>query len=1119
MKILILNTERLFKSGFLFKLYFLLIFIPLSFFAQPQDIRFEHLTLSQGLPDNNINTIFQDKFGFLWLGTDNGLAKYDGYSFTIYKPNDEEPNSISDRLITAIYEDHIGNLWIGTQRGGLNKFDRNKNNFIRYTNNPNNNNSLSNNWVTVIFEKHNRPGVLWIGTNGGGLNRFDYVDNKFKCYKSEPGKLRKIHSNYINAICEDRNIKDILWIGTGDIRNRSDDGGLYAFVDSIETFKKIIRDTENINTLKSNYVTCLYSDIQGYLWIGTIEGLQKFEIKTYTFTDYLFNNNVNNISNNFITSIYEDRSNLIWIGTREGLNRFDKSTGSFFRYTIEEDNNNSLSSNLILSIFEDRTGMLWCGTDKGLNKLNRAIRNFPVYRNNPLNKNSLSINTVYSFTQDKDGILWIGTRKGLNRFDRKKGNYRLYLSNENNPNSLTHDVVYSLFTDEKNKNLIWIGTANGLTKFDLSTNRFTKYFPNENDSKSLSHKTVVPIVQDKSGNLWLGTIGGGLNKMNTVDGSFTHFKNNPNNVNSVSGNDISALYIDRNDNLWIGTWGKGLNKLNLRNNSIQRYNISNDSISIDYFVVSILEDKKGRFWLGTYNSGLVLFKPDSGIFKQYFTETEGLPHFGVLGLLEDFEGNLWLSTQRGLCKFNPDTKEFTNYDEADGLQSNEFIRQSAYKSKKGELFFGGENGFNAFFPNMVNNPYPPEVVITDFKLFNISISPDKNSPLQKNISETDTIMLSYAQNDIAFDFVGLHYTRPERNRYAYILENHETQWREVGDQRRAIYPNLDPGEYIFRIKAANSDGVWNEIGKTIYIKINPPFWLTIWAYIFYFLTAVFLFFRFRRFIINRELEKSRLREAELKQQAAEAQARAIQLENERKTLELEEARKLQLSMLPQKIPTLPNLEIAVYMKTATEVGGDYYDFSIAKDGTLTIAIGDATGHGLKAGTMVSVMKGLFCSDADDLDIQKFFTKSTTTIKKMQLWNLYMALSLMKIKDSECEISSAGMPPIYFYNSENNKINEISLKGMPLGAFNDFEYKIEKIKLSSGDKILLLTDGFPELFNKENKIFGYENISKVFSEFANAEPDEIIQRFMEKANLWSDGNPPNDDITFIVIKIK
>jgi serine phosphatase RsbU (regulator of sigma subunit) len=440
------------------------------------------------------------------------------------------------------------------------------------------------------------------------------------------------------------------------------------------------------------------------------------------------------------------------------------------------------------------------------------------------------------------------------------------------------------------------------------------------------------------------------------------------------------------------------------------------------------------------------------------------------------------------------------------------------------MFFGGISGLNAFHPDSVkDNPIAPELALTDFKLFNESVAIGGKSPLKKHISETDSIALAYWQNDISLEFVALHYGRPENNQYAFRLENYDTDWRYAGAQRIATYTNLDPGAYVFRVKGSNNDGVWNEQGISVRITITPPWWRTGAAYMMYVLlliagvvTAERLH---RRRLLAQERESAYLREAELRAEAAEAQARAIQAENKRKTHELEEARKLQLSMLPKAVPILPNFEIAVYMQTANEVGGDYYDFKLDDDGTLTAAVGDATGHGLQAGTMVAATKSLFNSLAHMPHPVPILAEASHALKGMGFHNMYMAMTIAKFKERHMRMAAAGMPHTLVYRATSGNVEEVELKGLPLGSFSDVPYQWKDLSLNAGDAVLFMSDGLPEMFNTDGEVLGEERAKELFQEVGKASSEQIVAHLVKAGKVWANGQPQNDDVTLVVVKVK
>ncbi|MGB8953031.1 MAG: two-component regulator propeller domain-containing protein, partial [Candidatus Aminicenantales bacterium] len=798
--------------------------LPVILRAQEAKIKFLHLFMEDGLSQNSIYSIIQDSRGFIWFGTEDGLNRYDGYSFKIYKQDLEDPNSLSAIYIHTLYEDKSGVLWIGTRGGGLNKYDREKDQFIRYQAETNNPRSLSNNEVFAIHE--DKSGVLWIGTNGGGLNKFDRANEQFTCYQADPNNPKSLSHNSVYAICEDKS--GVLWIGTRG-------GGLNKFDRTKEQFTRYQADSNNPKSLSNDEVYAVYEDKSGVLWIGTNGGgLNKFDRANEQFTRYQTDpNNPNSVSNNFIYTIYEDKSGTLWLGTNGGgLNKFDRVKEQFIRYQTDPDDPSSISNNEVDSIYEDRTGVMWVGTRVGLNIFDREKKQFTHYAYKPNDPNSLSHNLVFSLYQDKSGILWVGTYGGgLNKFDQEKGQFLHYRADPNNPRSLSNDVVRAIMEDKSG--VMWVGTHGGVNKFDQKKGQFIQYRANPHDPGSLSSDIVRSIYEDRAGVLWVGTENG-LNEFDQKKERFTHYFSNPNDPTSLSHDFVYTILEDRSGVFWIGTNGGGLNRFDRIKKQFFCYKNEpgNPNSLSNNFIYSLYEDSSGMFWIGTRGGGLNKFDRRKGTFSHY-TEKDGLPNDTIYSILEDNQGNLWLSTNRGISRFNPQTEKFRNYDKNDGLQDNEFNGGAYYKSRSGEMFFGGVNGFNAFYPDKIkDNPYIPSVVITDFQIFNksapIEEETDKHAILTRSITETSEIVLSYKDRVFSFDFAALHFAAPEKNKYARIMEGFEKEWNYVGNRHYVTYTNLRPGKYIFRVKGSNNDDVWNNKGISLKIKIIPPFWQTRW---------------------------------------------------------------------------------------------------------------------------------------------------------------------------------------------------------------------------------------------------------------------------------------------------
>lgn len=1161
--------------------------LALSLPAQQQHVRFQRISLEHGLSQSIVQAIFQDSRGFLWFGAQDGLNKYDGYEFTVYKFDPFDSTSLSENYISSIYEapsdpkvlwigtfasglnrfdreterfthfrhnpadsaslgndfvsgiyeDRTGNLWVSTGAGGADRLDCKTGKFTRYRHDPDNPNSLSHNTITAFRESLMEPGVLWIGTPAG-LNRFDAKTGRFTRYRHEPGNANSLSYDGILSICEAPGEPGILWIGTGTNDGVMKGGGLNRFDTKSGAFAHYRHNPGDLNSISSDIVGAIHADEHGTLWVGTSAGLDKLILKESdreagAFTHFAPNPGNPNLASHTVASIFADARGYLWIRTplNDGVHRFDPRSGTFIHCRFDPGDPHSLSNDLVITMFEDRSGVLWIGTQiGGLSKLDPYAEKFAIFAPEPNNPNSLSNYMVRAIHEDRSApdVLWIGVvQGGLNKIERKTGKFTHYRHDPRNPGSLSHDNVWAIYEDRAGQ--LWVGTlGGGLDKFDRDKKSFTHYRHDPANPNSISDDNIRAIHEDRAepGVLWIGTEYGGLNRFDLKTNRFTHWQNDPNDSNSLSNNAVRAIRQDQSGVLWLGTDGGGLNKFDPQNNSFKRYlhDSRNPNSLGGNIVQAIYEDPEGILWLGTYGGGLNRFDPQTEQFTVYTENNSGLSNNAVYATLPDAHGNLWLSTNAGVCKFNPQLNTFKIYDVDDGLQSREFNGQAFFKSPSGEMFFGGINGFNAFHPDSLkDNPIAPRLALSDFKLFNEPVPIGGKSPLKKHISETDSITLAYWQNDISFEFVALHYGRPENNQYAFRLENYDTDWRYAGTQRIATYTNLDPGTYVFRVKGSNNDGVWNEEGISIGIAITPPWWRTSAAYILYALLLILGIVAIERLhrarVIEKERERAYLREAELRAEAAEAKAHAIQAENERKTHELEEARKLQLSMLPKTLPSHPNFDIAVYMQTANEVGGDYYDFKLADDDTLTAAVGDATGHGLQAGTMVAATKSLFNSLAHIPHPVRILTEASQALRGMGFHNMYMGMTIAKFKERRVRLATAGMPYTLIYRADNGGVEEVELKGLPLGSFSEVQYQWKDLNLNAGDAVLFMSDGLPEMFNAQGEVLGEERAKELFQEVGHSAPEQIIEHLVNAGKAWANGQPQKDDVTLVVVKVK
>jgi serine phosphatase RsbU (regulator of sigma subunit)/ligand-binding sensor domain-containing protein len=1170
----------------LLQILFCVVLIDVAFtnhsFSRQSNLRFERLSLDQGLSQSIVRVIWKDRKGFMWFGTESGLNRYDGYEFKVYMHDPFDSTSIAENNILSLAEDQSGALWIGTANGGLNKFTRDLETFEHFRTDPRNPASISSDRVQLVYA--DRKNNVYAFPAGGGIDVFERSINSFRRLRHDPDDPQSISDDRITAVYEDRrgdmwfgtlgglnkliigdrsdttespyvfrkflhdpddpaSLSDdnvisiyealsepgILWIGTGRPQPPFSGGGLNRLDTRTGKSRRFLHDPSNTKSIASNLVGPVLEDREGNLWIGTLRGLDRFDRRSGGFTHHLPDPANPQSLNNAVLTITEDVNGDLWLRTpaNQGLYQFESRSGTFTHYANNPADPSSLSNDGVVSVFEDSIGVLWIGTNTGgVNKLNHFARKFVSFSPEPNNPNSLSGSVVRSFCEDRSGNLWVGIANGgLNRFDRQRKRITRYRFDQNNPNAISNDNVWALLTDRSGTT--WAGTlGGGLNRLNSGTGTFFHYRNVPGSRRSLSNDNIRVLFEDRQGILWIGTEGGGLNKFDRRTETFLSYVNEPADTTSISGNIVRTIAEDPSGNLWVGTFGSGINKFDTKKGTFRRFQHNErdpNSLSSD-LVQSIYLDTAGILWIGTFGGGLNRMDTRTEKFDCFTQQNSELPNNVIYGVLGDEGGNIWFSSNSGLIKYDPENDAFSTYDIDDGLQSKEFNGQACFKSRRGEMFFGGINGFNVFHPDSIKeNPYEPKMAIMDFKLFDESVPIGKQYPLKRRVSETNEITLAHWQNNISFEFVALHYNRPDKNRYRYMLVNYDKGWRSAGKRRTATYTNLEAGEYFFRVRGSNSDGVWNMKGASIRILITPPWWKTTEAYVGFAAAAlllVLLFYRWeRRRLINKERQKTAILEVELRAQTAEAQARAMQAENLRKTQELDQARKLQLSMLPKTLPRIGGLDLAVHMQPASEVGGDYYDFAVDNEGGLTIVVGDATGHGLSAGTMVSVVKSLFIAIPPGRNFQSFFDSCTKTIRQLHLGNLYMGLTLVRIQDRELTFSAAGMPPVYIFRNGTNTVEELVIKGMPLGAVERFVYQDLRVVLEEGDSVLVLSDGLPELFNERKDTFDLSRVRQTFQSAGREKPEEIVRQLVNVGEQWRNGKTPNDDVTFVVIKVQ
>ncbi len=815
-----------------------------------RSIPFQRLSLDDGLSQATVYSILQDARGFMWFGTLEGLNRYDGSTFLVFTHDGGRPDSLSHDWVASLLEDRAGVLWVGTNGGGLNRYDEATGSFHHYRHDPADPSSLSSDRIRTLLE--DSAGRLWVGTDGGGLNLFDRETGTFESFVNDPSNSDSPGSDHVRDLYEDR--QGAIWVSTYG-------GGLDRFDPVTRRFRHFRHDPRSDESLSSDQVRTVFEDSTGNLWVGTYDGgLNRLDRRTGTFTRFRHDDDrPASLSDDRVRAVLEDSRGRLWVGTDGGLNEWLPASGGFRHYRNERENSNSLSDDRVTSLYLDRGGVLWVGTYGGLNRWNSVAGTFDHYKAGAHGRSDLSHNTVMALHEDRDGSLWVGTwGGGLNRLDRKSGETREYRFGADDPTSLSGDRVMALLVDRAG--VLWVGTqGGGLNRFDRARESFERFVHDPADPGSLSADGVTAIIEDQRDGLWVGTYRAGLNHFDPATGRATHYRHDPASVNTLSSDRVVALHQDRSGIVWIGTDGGGLNRLDPSTGRLAHYRHDPGdpgSLGSDN-VWSILEDRQGDLWIATQTGGLnrwrahdrQAFRP---VFERY-TKDDGLTSNLIYGILADDGGHLWLSSNRGLTRFDPEARTFQHYDRSHGLQDREFNGGAYHRSPSGEMFFGGPNGFNAFFPShLQGNAHVPPVEITSFLKFNRPL--DLGRPMR----EIEQLELAHSDSVIAFEFAALDFTAPEKNRYRHRLEGFDEDWVDTGELNRVTYTNLDPGRYTFRVQASNNEGVWNERGASVSLVVAPPPWKSRWAYGLYALvvaTVIVLLWRVQ--------QKKRERAAEL----------------------------------------------------------------------------------------------------------------------------------------------------------------------------------------------------------------------------------------------------------------
>lgn len=966
------------------------------------DPHFDHLGRDDGLSQITVTDLLQDRHGWIWVATQDGINRFDGYEFEVFRHDPDDPGSPATSLVQDLFLDSHNRVWAMPNQGKvLQYYDPKAQRFFNFHHDPADPESPLPTSALRRAVYEDALGRLWLGT-ALGLQIFD----------PESGRVWRIASPH--------------------------PAGSVVFT--------------------------LVEDRDGALWMGTAAGLLRLrqpaeEVRFGTALDVDVV-----LPNHRVTSLLQSRSGNLWIATRsDGLYRYDPRNQRVLHHPVPEALAasgpwNSISGGGALEhpLVEDRMGRLWICSNAGLLRYEPLTDRFHAWPSDPA-----------------------GSQAAVEMRSPSNGGLA--------------DVL------EDHQGRLWVASTNGLYLHQPESDDFLRYAHHPAEPRSLGNNLLSVLYEDHSGNLWIGTQGAGISRLSPYKNQFRLLHHRPSHPEGLQENKVFSVLVD--------------------GGSFSRYQHRvGDPSSLSHDVLMAMhEDRQGRLWVVTHGGGLDLLDPESGTFRPY-RKRDGLPTDTLYAILEDDDGFLWLSTSAGLSRFDPETGSFTNYGSQHVLGGEEFNGRAAFRAPGGELLFGGIHGLNYFHPrHLRSNPHPPPVRLTNFYKL------DQRQRLSTDPAQLQELVVGYRENFFAFEFAALDFTSPQHNRYAYQLVGFDRDWVDAGTRRYASYTNLDGGDYVFQVKASNSDGVWSPQVASIRVRVIPPPWQTWWAYAGYLLLAI-------AGVLGYVRHRVATQEAALRDRQRELERRALAAEHQRQAEELERARDLQLSMLPPAPPKLPGLEIATFMRTATEVGGDYYDFFPQEDGSLFAVTGDATGHGLSAGMMVSMTKAALKALAVRSP-SALLRELNVVLRTMELKRLRMALNVLHLDAGRVTLSSAGMPPVLHCrptghdgrlsteesSTEESSVEELLLPGLPLGSQLEESYREEVFQLQPRDVLVLYSDGLPEWIEEHTGEPGYEAVARCLRGIAGGGAQQVLDALLRAGGIDPSERAPHDDITVVVIR--
>ncbi|MBN1990049.1 MAG: SpoIIE family protein phosphatase [Bacteroidales bacterium] len=1090
--------------------------LPFAFCASAQNadgiVNAQLISVNEGLSQTTITDVLIDSYGFMWVGTQDGLNRYDGYGFKSYRHQPLDSTTISSNYIYSLCEDSDRNIWVATAQG-LSCFVREKGRFKTYISSIDKVNTLSSNRVFNVMQ--DRQGYIWAKTLES-LDRLDIRTGQVIRYSHFNDYFTFPSENNSFGILEDS--RGRLWVGTKD--------GLLYFDRALQMFKRYQFDSKNTTSLSNNQVKSLFEDSQGIIWIGTENGLNRYNPSADSFTRFYYSGLQGAVAQeNVVNTIGQDINDQIWLGTDRGLCYLNLTTNKFSLFSGLYNQENKVIQTPVTSLVQDDNKIMWIGSLQGLIKWDQKSQKFRTYttgRNgNPLFEN----NFVASITQSSDEVIWVGTwGAGIFRYDRKRQIATRYYTGDNRK-GITNDYVHAILKTRNGQ--IIIGTRDGVLQYLPKEDRFVNFFSlrRVDDHGAFSKNRVYDIAEDKNGRIWFATR---LGLYAVDENKLLSFYHDADNANSISSSEIYSLLIDSSGDIWIGTIN-GLNRLSATDFSVTRYmrgaeEASHQLLSND--VVSLAQDGKGFVWVGT-SSGVHRLNKSTGSII-HLSEKDGLPNNLIYAIEPDNNAGIWVSTNWGIAKIDTTSWQVTPFGVFDGLQGYEYNIGASYQSPQGEIFFGGVSGLNSFIPDSiaVNTAIPP-IVFTTLEV----IGPE--GKLEMPLDGKSEVVIPSGFNLFTIEFSALDFSRPEKNIYAYKLIGVQDQWVDIGGKRYATFSNLREGSYTLWVRGANGDGVWNNTGSALKIIVRTSFWDSRVAYIIYalaFALSVTLYLRAR----TQNLRRTRrlLHEREQVMAEVELQKEELMLKNKNITDSINYAKRIQEAIMPSLVHFKRIVPSSfVFYNPKDIVSGDFYWINEV-DNKIFIAVVDCTGHGVPGAFMsiigVELLRNIISvqgiSDAAEVlnhlnkGVNDTFLKSANDDDVKVKDGMDVSFCVIDKEQKTLQFAGAFSN---LYMIRHSKLVEIKGDRCSVGMGTDPEtqnFTNNIIQIEPDDMLYIFTDGYVDQFGgPEGKKYKFRRFRHLLLNIHTLPVEQQRQILYESINEWRGNLEQVDDILIVGLR--